>query len=115
MNENYFPAAPSRPERITATITDKDSVTLEWGKPKSDGGSRLRRYVIWRRVEMTEKWVKVTTVEHYTTKTVVDKLEFEKNYLFAVSAENDIGESDKTQTMEPVRLTKPSGRVTIQS
>lgn len=62
---------------------------------------------------MTEKWVKVTTVEHYTTKTVVDKLEFEKNYLFAVSAENDIGESDKAETREPIRLAKPSGMVQI--
>lgn len=75
--------------------------------------SRLRRYIIWRRVEMTDNWVKVTTVEHFITKTVIDKLEFEKNFFFAVSADNDVGESDKAVTREPVRLAKPSGRCSV--
>lgn len=109
MTMNFIPAAPSRPEKLSVSVTDKTSVTLEWSKPKSDGGSRLRRYIIWRRVEMTDNWVKVTSVEHYTTKTVVEKLEYEKNFFFAVSAENDVGESDKAVTTEPVRLPKPSG------
>lgn len=108
-----FSAAPSRPEQLNVVITDKNSVTVEWSKPKSDGGSRLRRYIIWRRVEMTDNWVKVTTVEHFITKTVIDKLEFEKNFFFAVSAENDVGESDKAVTREPVRLAKPSGRCSV--
>lgn len=109
MTINFIPAAPSRPENLSVRVTDKTSVTLEWSKPKSDGGSRLRRYIIWRRVEMTDNWVKVTSLEHYTTKTVVEKLEYEKNFFFAVSAENDVGESDKAVTTEPVRLPKPSG------
>lgn len=108
-----FSAAPSRPEQLNVVITDKNSVTVEWSKPKSDGGSRLRRYIIWRRVEMTDNWVKVTTVEHFITKTVIDKLEFEKKFFFAVSAENDVGESDKAVTREPVRLAKPSGRCSV--
>lgn len=108
-----FLAAPSRPEQLNVVITDKNSVTVEWSKPKSDGGSRLRRYIIWRRVEMTDNWMKVTTVEHFITKTVIDKLEFEKNFFFAVSAENDVGESDKAVTREPVRLAKPSGMYTV--
>ena len=58
---------------------------------------------------MTEKWVKVTTVEQFLTQTTVDKLEYEKNYFFAVSAENDIGESDKGETTQPTKLEKPSG------
>ena len=58
---------------------------------------------------MTEKWVKVTTVEQFTTKTVIEKLEFDKNYFFAVSAENDVGESEKAETSQPTRLGKPTG------
>lgn len=58
---------------------------------------------------MTEKWIKVSTVEQFLTQAIVDKLEFEKNYFFAVSAENDIGESDKGETSQPTKLEKPSG------
>lgn len=105
----FILAASSKPEKVKVTKTDKDNVTLEWSKPSSDGGSRIRRYIIYKRIEMTEKWIKVTTVEQFLTQTIVDKLEFEKNYFFAVSAENDIGESDKGETSQPTKLEKPSG------
>ena len=91
------------------TLIEKNSVTLEWSKPDSDGGSRIRRYIIYKRIEMTEKWVKVTTVEQFTTKTVIEKLKVEKNYFFAVSAENDVGESEKAETSQPTKLGKPTG------
>ena len=102
-------AVPSQPERVRVTLIEKNSVTVEWSKPDSDGGSRIRRYIIYKRIEMTEKWVKVTTVEQFTTKTVIEKLEFDKNYFFAVSAENDVGESEKAETSQPTRLGKPTG------
>ena len=102
-------AVPSQPERVRVTLIEKNSVTVEWSKPDSDGGSRIRRYIIYKRIEMTEKWVKVTTVEQFTTKTVIEKLEVEKNYFFAVSAENDVGESEKAETSQPTKLGKPTG------
>ena len=86
-------------------------MTLEWSKPSSDGGSRIRRYIIYKRIEMTDKWVKVTTVEQITTKTVIEKLEVAKNYFFAVSAENDVGESEKAETTKPTKIEKPSGKL----
>ena len=86
-------------------------MTLEWSKPSSDGGSRIRHFIIYKRIEMTEKWVKVTTVEQFTTKTVIEKLEVEKNYFFAVSAENDVGESEKAETTKPTKIEKPSGKL----
>lgn len=81
-------------------------------KPDSDGGSRIRRYFIWKRVEMTSEWTKVTTVEQFNTKTVIEKLEFEKSFFFAVSAENDVGESEKAETSKPTKLGKPTGNLT---
>lgn len=102
-------ASPSKPEKVKVTNTEKDTVTLEWSKPAADGGARIRRYIIYKRIEMTEKWVKVTTVEQFITQTIIEKLEFEKNYFFAVSAENDIGEGDKGETTQPTKLEKPSG------
>lgn len=105
---------PPAPEKVSVTKTEKDSVTIEWTKPASDGGSRIRKYIIYKRIEMTDKWIKVTSVEQFTTKAVIEKLEFEKNYFFAVSAENDIGESEKAETSQPTKLGKPTGKVNIK-
>lgn len=109
-----FVGAPSPPEKVRVTVIEKNSVTVEWMKPSSDGGSRIRRFIIYQRIEMTDKWVKVTSVEQFTTKAVIEKLEFEKNYFFAVSAENDIGESEKAETSQPTKLGKPTGKVNIK-
>ncbi|KAK3083483.1 hypothetical protein FSP39_023775 [Pinctada imbricata] len=99
--------APSKPENVRVTKTTKDSVTLDWRSPSSDGGSRLRSYTIWQREEMTDKWVKVSTVESYKTSYTVEKVEFGKSLFFAISAENDVGSSDKAEIKEPVKLEKP--------
>ena len=110
-SHSYFLGIPSSPENVKVTKTEKDTVTLEWSKPSSDGGSRIRRYIIYKRIEMTDKWVKVTTVEQITTKTVIEKLEVAKSYFFAVSAENDVGESEKAETTKPTKIEKPSGKL----
>lgn len=86
---------------------------MEWSKLKFDGGFRFRRYIIWRRVEMINNWVKVIIVEYFITKIVIDKFEFEKNFFFVVLVENDVGESDKVVIRELVRLVKFSGRCSV--
>lgn len=62
-----------------------------------DGGLRIRRFIIYQRIEMIDKWVKVILVEQFIIKVVIEKLEFEKNYFFVVFVENDIGESEKVE------------------
>jgi hypothetical protein len=58
---------PSPPQNVKVTKVIKNSVNLEWSPPVSDGGSKIRRYQIWKRVEMTDDWVKVTIIEQYKT------------------------------------------------
>ena len=71
----------------------------------------MRRYNVWRRVEMTDDWVKVTTLESYKTSYTVEGVEYEKSFVFAVSALNDVGESDKSEIDSPVKLEKPKGQI----
>ena len=85
----------------------KDSLALEWSPPQSDGGSKVRRYIVEKMVKGSDKWEKVDTVESYKTQYTVSDLEFEKEYFFAVSAENDVGVSEKQKTAKPVKLDKP--------
>ena len=46
-------------------------------------------------------------MESFRTQHPVSGLEHETDYLFAVSAENDVGVSEKQKTAKPVRLEKP--------
>lgn len=80
---------------------------MEWTPPEHDGGSRINRYIVEKSLKGTDKWEKVATVESFRTQHSVSDLEREKDYLFAVSAENDMGLSEKLKTAKPVRLEKP--------
>lgn len=85
----------------------KDGLTLKWTPPENDGGSRVRRYIIEKSLKGTDKWEKVTTVESFRTRCTVADLEREKDYFFAVSAENDVGIGEKQKTAKPVKMEKP--------
>lgn len=50
-------------EKVKVIKIDKDNVILEWFKLFLDGGLRIRRYIIYKRIEMIEKWIKVIIVE----------------------------------------------------
>ena len=98
---------PDAPSSILIKNIVKDSLTVEWTPPKSDGGSRIQRYIVEKSLKGTDKWEKVATVESFKTQLTESDLECEKDYLFAVSAENDVGRSEKQMTTKAVRLEKP--------
>lgn len=84
-------------EKVSVIKIEKDLVIIEWIKLVLDGGFRICKYIIYKRIEMIDKWIKVILVEQFIIKVVIEKLEFEKNYFFVVFVENDIGESDKVE------------------
>lgn len=49
------PGPPGQPEAIAAT---DDSITLQWSRPISDGGSPIQGYVLEKKEEGTSNWVK---------------------------------------------------------
>ena len=100
---------PSPPQNVKVTKVIKNSVNLEWSPPVSDGGSKIRRYQIWKRVEMTDDWVKVTNIEQYKTNYTISDLEFDVTFMFGVTAENDVGVSERCDIETSVKMEKPSG------
>lgn len=42
---------PPKPDRIT-----KDSVTLSWRPPRSDGGAKLKGYIIQKKPKGSNEW-----------------------------------------------------------
>lgn len=58
---------------------------------------------------MTEEWVKVTKLEQYKTSYVITDLEYEVTYVFGVTAENDVGVSERCDTDTSTKIQKPLG------
>lgn len=98
---------PDAPSSIHVRGINKDSLTLEWSPPEYDGGTKVRQYIIEMSVGDSSTWEKLGTVDQFRTQFLVSKLKPETDYLFAVSAENDVGISQQQATSKPVRLEKP--------
>ncbi len=55
--ENLFlPEIPDAPEAPKADRVTKDSVTLSWRPPRSDGGSKLKKYIIEKKAKNDKDW-----------------------------------------------------------
>lgn len=102
--------APSKPlGPITTSDINKDSVTLSWQPPESDGGSPLTEYVIEKRDTKRNTWAPVTKVPANKTSCVVDKLQEGSDYMFRVSAVNKKGSSKPLESESPVTAKSPFG------
>ncbi|KAM3957310.1 projectin protein bent isoform 8-T9 [Aphomia sociella] len=92
------PEAP-KPDRVT-----KDSVTLSWRPPKSDGGSKIKGYIIQQKGKGDKDWKDVNDVPIPSLVHTVPKLKEGEEYQFRVIAVNDVGRSDPS---------KPTSDITI--
>ncbi|XP_023933258.1 titin isoform X1 [Lingula anatina] len=92
---------PQAPADFKVTNVSKDSVSLEWTKPKDDGGKEVTSYIIERRDAKRPSWMKVTSVPASKFSYTIPNLIEGNEYFFRVSAVNDIG------TGEPAELDLP--------
>lgn len=51
------PGPPGAPRGVETT---EDSITINWTRPRHDGGSPIIGYVIEKRLISEEKWIKAT-------------------------------------------------------
>lgn len=102
--------APSKPKGpITTSDVSKDSITLSWEPPETDGGSPLTEYVIEKRDTKRSMWAPVTKVPASKTSCVADKLQEGSDYLFRVTAVNKKGSSKPLELDSPVKAKSPYG------
>ncbi|XP_069132543.1 twitchin-like isoform X11 [Argopecten irradians] len=98
------PAAPSGP--LTASNINGDELTLKWNPPKDDGGEPVNNYIVEKRVDGTDKWMKVSSFLT-TPRCVVRNLDPGTKYEFRVMAENNNGVSDALVTDEAILAKLP--------
>ncbi|KAI5639981.1 immunoglobulin i-set domain-containing protein [Phthorimaea operculella] len=92
------PEAP-KPDRIT-----KDSVTLSWRPPKSDGGSKIKGYIIQQKGKGDKDWKDVNDVPVPNLIYTVPKLKEGEDYQFRVIAVNEVGRSDPSKSTGDITI-----------
>ncbi|KAJ8319890.1 hypothetical protein KUTeg_001477 [Tegillarca granosa] len=76
---------------------DRDSVTLQWKKPRYDGGSGIIGYILQQKDGKSGTWTKIKDIDKNTFNTRVKDLVPGKEYSFRIKAVNAVGESEPTE------------------
>lgn len=104
--------APSAPGGPKVDNLSKDSVTLNWSSPTSDGGSPVLHYQLEYKMIDAFKW---TTLEQNieTTTYSISGLTEGQSYVFRVYAVNAGGQSKPSDMSDPITIQEPIG-LTLQ-
>jgi hypothetical protein len=102
--------APQQPVGpLNYTISeDNTTINLEWAAPKKDGGSKIKRYIVEKRLigsGLSSEWFKVGfTGPNDTSFKVVDYQNEESRFSFRVFAENEAGKSVPLELSAPITV-----------
>jgi titin len=94
---------------LKCKITDDQTViTLNWSEPKSNGGSKIKRYIVEKKnldSSVSIDWFKVgfTSPEDTSFKMAEYFIE-ESSFSFRVIAENEVGKSLPLELQEPITI-----------
>jgi len=84
---------PDKPGDLSVTISEKGTAELKWIRPKEDGNSPVKSYLLEMKPISETKW-KVIHSKALGTSYTVEGLTPDTEYEFRVSAENKIGMSE---------------------
>ena len=104
--------APSAPLKVAVDNITENDVSLSWKAPREDGGARIKKYRVYKKEDKPgSDWVDAGTVDSYKTNAKVTGLSPDKNYVFAVLAENEAGLGEQSTTDKPVSPLKPISKL----
>lgn len=94
---------PARPQAPIKTLQiTRDSATIQWQPPSSDGGAPLTGYVVERREDGRLTWMYCGRTDADVTILTCPALTENSPYLFRVYAENKYGRSEPLESEFPV-------------
>jgi len=105
----YVLGKPSAPQNLRVTAVSKDSVSLVWDEPAHDGGAPVTRYVIEKADVKQGVFSEVGDATPDKRQITVTKLLEDNDYMFRVSAENEVGQGKPVSLEEPVTTKLPFG------
>ena len=98
---------PGKPGVPDIKSTAKDSASLSWTPPKSDGGSEIFNYVIEYRAEGAFQWVRSNKDNVPDTSYTVKGLKEDVVYQFRIAAENKAGVGPYSDNTAPTKVQEP--------
>ena len=99
------PTPPQGP--LVVDDVHAEHATLKWKKPKDDGGSDLKGYLIEKMDVDSGRWIPVAEVPSNQESFRCEGLTKGKKYKFRVKAVNKEGESDPLETINPIVAKNP--------
>ena len=99
------PGPPGAPRAIETT---EDSITLTWTKPRNDGGSPIRGYVIEKRMQGEDVWTKASHQLVPDLSYRVINLQDGKEYEFRVAGINAAGQGHWSPASDLIRCQPPA-------
>ncbi|KAK3103159.1 hypothetical protein FSP39_016894 [Pinctada imbricata] len=102
---------PDAPGIPSVTEVGGDFVSLQWDKPRSDGGGRITGYWIDKREHGTDNWNRVNLQPCITNMINIPNLVEDKQYEFRVFAENEAGLSKPSMASNSVKVKDPNAAV----
>lgn len=107
----YFSESPSPPGK-PVLIDGSEIVTIQWEKPKYDGGSPIIGYLVEHRRTGSPHWVRATPLLVPYPELSLSGLEPGWRYQFRIIAENAVGKSEPSELSEPLAVTLQRNAVT---
>ena len=105
-----FSDKPSAPQNLRVTAINKDSVSLAWDEPDQDGGAPVKRYVVQKASVKGGVFSDAGGTSADTRQLKETELYKGIDYMFRVSAENEIGQGKPASLAEPVTTWQPYGK-----
>uniref|UniRef100_A0A3Q2W5L4 Titin n=1 Tax=Haplochromis burtoni TaxID=8153 RepID=A0A3Q2W5L4_HAPBU len=105
---------PSAPQNFTVKELKKDSVTLAWDTPLTDGGSKITNYIIEKRESVRKAYAAVTS--NCTANSFkVEDLPEGGIFYFRICAVNEYGQGQMVETKEVkvAEVPLPPSKVTL--
>uniref|UniRef100_A0A803VN32 Titin n=1 Tax=Ficedula albicollis TaxID=59894 RepID=A0A803VN32_FICAL len=91
---------PSPPSKVILVDVTRNSASIKWEKPESDGGSKITGYIVEMQTKGSVKWSACTQVK--TLEATITGLSMGEEYSFRVIAVNEKGKSDPRELGVPV-------------
>ena len=102
---------PGAPQDFSVTNVTKNTVTLKWSPPRSDGGQDITGYIVEKRDPHRRGYTQVGKTD--ACEFTVPRLVAGNEYVFQVSAENQVGAGEPAELSHGVVAKSPFGELAI--
>lgn len=107
----YYLGAPQSPANLDVANQTESSITLQWNKPKNDGGSKVTGYQVEIRKPDSETWEIANDYPIKGNEFTIPNLQTGKPYEIRVKAKNAAGWGDYAKLDGPVTLKPDCGKL----